>query len=174
MAEISTWSALIRLTATTVNRFLPNRVLRWRWPDQRIVQAIHAVHYEQWPRFYVRQERDLPELQYVGFNLFNLSPLRFWLVGADLRVTVDSSEWLTYSQRLPSETPMPPYGRSGLQFARPLTSTQAQRLREYPCDWVPIRIGGYLIFRSSLGEIRKEIHSDVVATIDRQSRSGLR
>lgn len=109
----------------------------------------------------------LQRLEFVGFNLFNFTPFKLSIVGVDLRVSVDSREWMTHSQRLPSEIPLPAYGRSGYYFRKPLSETQARRLREHSRDWVQIRIGGHLVLKSILGELRKEIHSDVVATIDR-------
>jgi hypothetical protein len=167
MTELSSWSELGRWTWTLARNGLPERMLRWAWKDQKILLAIHVVHFEQWPRFYVRQDREPPQLAIVGFNLFNHTPFNLSVVGVDLRVSVDSREWLTYSQRLPSEILMDAWARSGMHFAQPLTEAQTRRLREYPYDWVQIRIGGHLILKSVFGELRKEIHSDVVATIDR-------
>lgn len=174
MAELSSWSELGRWIWTLIRKGLPQRVLRWAWKDQQILHSIHAVHYEQWPRFSVREDREPPQLEYVGFNLFNLTPFSFSIVGVDLRVSVESREWLTYSQRLPSEIPMAAWYRSGMHFARPLSDSQARRMREYPYDWVQIRISGHLILKSIFGELRKEIHSDVVATIDRDEHLRVR
>lgn len=87
-----------------------------------------------------------------------------------MRVSIDSREWARVEQRLPTEIPVPALGRSGYSFKRQITEAQAGRLRNYPDDWVQIRIGGYLVLRSIFGELRKEIHSDVIATIDRDER----
>lgn len=167
MAELSSWSELGRWTWAIVRRGLPERVLRWAWKDQDILHSIFAVHFEQWPRFHVREDYEPPELNLIGFNLFNFTALKLTIVGVDLRVSVDSREWLTHSLRLPSEIPVPSFGRSGYHFKNPLTEAQPRRLREHRWDWVQIRIGGHLVLKSTLGELRKEIHSDVIATIDR-------
>jgi hypothetical protein len=167
MAEISSWSELGRWTWTIVRRGMPERVLRWAWKDKDILLSVSVVHFEQWPRFHVRDDYEPPELSLVGFNLFNFTPFKLAIVGVDLRVSIDSREWLTQSQRLPSEIPIPAFGRSGYHFTKPISENQAKRLREHRGDWVQIRIGGHLVLKSTLGELRKEIHSDVVATIDR-------
>lgn len=167
MTELASWGEFGRWTWALVKKGLPERMLRLAWKDSEVLLAISTVHVEQWPRFYVRNDREPPELDIVGFNLFNFTPFKLAIVGVDLRVSVDSREWLTHSQRLPYEIAVPAFGHSGYHFKRPLSEGQAKKLRESSCDWVQIRVGGYLVLKSIFGELRKEIHSDVVATIDR-------
>lgn len=170
MADLSSWSELGRWIWMLVRKGLPERALRLAWKDERILLAISTVHFEQWPRFYVRLDREPPELDAIGLNLFNLTPFEFSIVGVELRISIDGREWLTNSQRLSSEIRMPALGRSGYYFKRHLSESQARKLREHRDDWVQIRIDGYLVLKSIFGELRKEVHSDVVATIDRGER----
>jgi hypothetical protein len=146
---------------------IPDRILRWAWSDQELLGAIQVFHFDQAPHFYVQSNRE-PELNLAGFNVFNFSPFKLAIVGADLRISVDSREWLTYSQRLPTEILMPPYARSGFHFTRQLSDTLVKRLREYPSDWTRIRVQGDMFVKSIFGELRKNIHADVVAIIERK------
>lgn len=166
MAELSSWTELGRWTWVLVRKGLPQRLLRLAWKNQQILQSIHVVHYEQWPRFYLGKSWDPPQLDLIGFNLFNYTPFALSIVGVDLRVSIDSREWLSQSQRLPSEIPLPAFGRSGYHFKHGISESQAQKLRERPSDWVQVSIDGHLILKSIFGELRREIHSAVVATID--------
>jgi len=170
MPDASTWSELARWSVTLGKKALPERVLRWAWTDKKLLGAIDAFHFDQAPHFFVQTDRHIAELQYVGFNLFNFSPFKLAIVGLDLRIYVDSQEWFTPRERLPTETPMAPYARSGFHVKQTLNESQAKRLREYPSEWTPIRIQGHVIIKSVLGELRKEIHSDVTALIDRDHR----
>lgn len=70
------WSELGRWTWTLFRRVLPERLLRSMWKNEEVLSAISVVHWEQWPRFYVRQDREPPELDIVGFNLFNLNAIQ--------------------------------------------------------------------------------------------------
>lgn len=167
MPEFSSWSEAGRWLWALIQKGLPKRILRLAWKDQRILEAIHVVHFEQWPRFYVRQDREPPLLEYVGFNLFNLTPFNLSIVGVDVRISVESREWLIYSQRLASKTAMAAWSRSGFYFSRPLGESQVRRLRAHQPDWLQIRVDGHVVLESIFGEMRKEIRSDVVATIDR-------
>ncbi len=169
MTEPSSWSVVLKWVATLVKKALPDRILRWAWPNQKLLQAIEVFHFDQAPRFYVRSERGTHQLHIVGFNVFNFSPFKLAIVGADLRVLVDDREWFTYSQRMPTETPMAPYARSGFHFALALSESQTKRLREYPDEWTRIRVSGDMIVKSTFGELRKEILSDIVALIDRDN-----
>jgi hypothetical protein len=167
MAEPAAWSELARWSVTLCKKALPERLLRWTWSDKKLLDAIHAFHFDQTPRFYVQTDRQPSELQYVGFNLFNFSPFKLAIVGLDLRIYIDSQEWFQHRERLPTETPMGPYARSGFQFKQNLIEWQSKRLREYSAEWTTIRIQGHVIIKSIFGDLRKEIHADVTALIDR-------
>ncbi len=167
MADSFIWSEVGRWIWGAVRNRLPQRLLRWAWSDQEITNSTHIVHFEQWPRFHVRAEREPPVLEGVGFNLFNFTPFRFLIVGADLRVSVDGYEWITQRERLPSAIPVEALSRSGYYFKHVLSESQARKLRERQDPLAQIRIGGHLVLKGVFGELRKEIHSDVVATIDR-------
>lgn len=167
MTELSSWTELGRWTWTLVRKGLPQRILRWAWKDPKLLQSIYVVHYEQWPRFQLGKSWDPPQLEIIGFNLFNHTPFALSIVGVDLHVSVDSCEWFSQSQRLPSKISMPAFARSAYHFKHAISESRAQKLRERSSDWVQVRIGGHLIIRSVFGELRKEIYSDVVATINR-------
>ncbi len=170
MTEPSSWSVALKWVVTLIKKALPDRLLRWAWSNQKLLQAIEVFPFDQAPRFYVRSERGTYELHIVGFNVFNFSPFKLAIVGADLQVLVDDQEWLTYKQRIPTEIPMTPYARSGFHFALPLSESQVKRLREYRYDWTRIRVRGDMIVKSTFGELRKAILSDIVALIDRDDQ----
>lgn len=166
MTEIATWTTFGRWLISLA-RFIPDRVLRWVWSRERMLRAIEVFHFEQSPRFYVRPERGVAELSSIGFNVSNFSPFSPTLVGAELTLTMDGRELCEYRSRFASEIPVTPYARSGFHFRHVLTDSLATQLRAYPSAWTIIRINGALIIRSIFGEMRKEIHSDIVAVIDR-------
>jgi hypothetical protein len=134
------------------------------------LQAIEVFAFDQAPRFYIRSDRAVHELHIVGFNVFNLSPFRLAIVGAELQIVLDGQDWLAYRQRLPTEIPAAPYARSGFHFALSLSAPQTQQLRDYPYDWVLIRVRGGMIVKCTFGELRKEINADIVGIIDRDPR----
>jgi len=171
VTEPTSWGALLKWAATLMKKMLPERILRRAWPNQKLLAAVEVFAFDQAPRFYVRSERVQHELHLVGFNVFNFSPFKLTIVGADLEILIDSQGWLTYRQRLPTEIAMPPYARSGFQFDLPLNASQIQQLRDYPCDWAHIRVRGGMIVKGIFGELRKDIHADVVAIIDRDPRA---
>ncbi len=160
---------MLKWAGTLVKKALPDFILRRFWSNQQLLQAIEVFSFDQAPRFYVRSERAQHELHIVGFNVFNLSPFKLAIVGADLQIVVDGQDWLAYRQRMPSEILMTPYARSGFHFALPLSESQTQQLRAYPCDWTLIRVRGGMIVKGVFGELRKEINADIVALIDRDA-----
>ena len=171
MAEPSFWSALLKWVATLIRKMLPERLLRLAWPNQKLLAAIEVFSFDQAPRFYVRSERPQHELHIVGFNVFNFSPFKLAIVGAELQIVLDSQTFLAYRQRLPTETPIAPYARGGFHFALLLNESQTQQLRAYPCDWTLIRVRGDMIVKGLFGELRKPINADIVAVIDRDVRA---
>lgn len=62
MADLSWWSELARWIWMFVKKALPERVLRWAWKETELLPSIFTVHFEQWPRFYVRDDREPPEV----------------------------------------------------------------------------------------------------------------
>lgn len=163
---------MLKWAGTLFKKALPDFILRRFWSNQQLLQAIEVFHFDQAPRFFVRSERGTHELQTVGFNVFNFSPFKLAIVGADLEIVIDGQGWLTYRQRLPTEIPMTPYARSGFHFPLPLSEAQVERLRKYPNEWTYIRIRGGMIVKCIFGELRKDIHCDVVALIDRDQPHG--
>jgi hypothetical protein len=85
---------------------VPDRILRWRWPRERLLRAIEVFRFEQAPRFYVRTGRLSGELSMVGFNVLNLSSFKLALVGADLQISLDSRDF--YWMLTPNLAPSPP------------------------------------------------------------------
>ena len=161
---------MLKWAGTLFKKALPDFILRSFWSNQQLLQAIEAFHFDQAPRFFVRAERSMHELQTVGFNVFNFSPFKLTIVGADLEIVIDGQGWLTYRQRLPTEIPMAPYARSGFHVPLTLSESQVERLRKYPNEWASIRVRGGMIVKCIFGELRKDIHSDVIALIDRDPR----
>jgi len=166
MTEVATWTTLGR-GLLSLARFIPDRVLRWAWSRERLLRAIEVFHFEQSPRFWVAPERGSAELSLVGFNVFNFSPFAPTLVGAELTVAMDGRELFEYRSRFASEIRMAPYARSGFHFKHVVGESLTTQLRAYPSAWTIIRINGTLILRSIYGELRKDIHSDIAAPIER-------
>jgi hypothetical protein len=166
--ELSSWPELLRWVWTALRRWLPQRILARFWSKEKILDHVHLVHFEQAPRFCVEPGREPTELSFAGFNLFNQTPLKLQIVAADLRISVYHEEWLRYRERFPSVTQVEPFARSGFHIEQSLLSaSQVQKLRECADDWLHIDIRGTVFLQSALGELRKDVHSTVVAVVDR-------
>lgn len=167
MADAFTWSDLTRWLVSLGRRALPDRVLRMAWSSAELLRAVELFHFSQSPHFYVRTTRDNPQLRNAGFNVFNLTPFKLAIVGAQVRVSIDSRDLFDYEQRFAAEIPVAPYARGGFLIRHTLTESQAGRVRSYTDPYARIRIDGSMILRTPFGELRKELSADVVAPIDR-------
>jgi hypothetical protein len=166
--ELASWPELLRWGWTGLRRWLPQRVLSWSWSKEKVLQHVHLVHFESAPRFQVASDREPTELSFAGFNLFNHTPFKLQIVAADLRVSVFREEWIRYRERFPSAIPAEPFARSGFHVEQSLISpTQAEKLRSCSHEWLHIDIRGTVILLSTFGELRKDVHSTIVAIIDR-------
>jgi hypothetical protein len=168
MPEVVSFDAL-RWTAKAAANWLPERILRWRWNDHRVLSSLHVMHFQQTPTFHVRSDRLAPQLETLGFTLFNLTPLRLRVVGADIRISVDSTDWLTYDQRLVSPCHLSPWGIGGFHFKRDLATWHVETIRRNALDWIPVRLMGTIVLESVFGELRKDVHAAITATIDRDT-----
>jgi hypothetical protein len=166
MADAFSWGDMLRWLVS-LGRVLPDRILRWAWSKEKFLGRVELFHFSQSPYFFVRKERGNQEIQGAGFNLLNFTPFKFVIVGLDVRISVDSQDLVRYERRFASEIQVPAYGRSGFMFPRELSDSQAARMRSYPNPYVRIRIWGDAILRTPLGEQRKPVEAEVVATIDR-------
>lgn len=166
--ELASWPELLRWSWTALRRWLPQRILSWSWSREKVLQHIHLVHFESAPRFQVAPSREPTELSFAGFNLFNHTPFKLQIVAADLRVSVYHEEWLRYRERFPSAIPIEPFARSGFHVEQSLlTTSQAEKLRDCSAEWLHIDIRGTVFLLSVFGELRKDVHSTIVAVIDR-------
>lgn len=167
MADPFTWTDLLRWLTSLGRRALPNRVLRLAWWREKLLASIELFHFNQAPHFYLNPDRGNPELLGIGFNVFNFTPFKIVIVGVQLRLSIDSRDFLIHEQRFPAEASVPPHGRGGF-FIRPiLNEAQAARVRAYPTEWARVRVDGVMIVRTPYGELRKESMAVVVALIDR-------
>ena len=166
MADAFTWGQVGRL-CTSAARFIPDRLMRWVYPRQRILDRVEAFHFDQAPRFFIRRDRDQPELQVVGFNMFNFTPLDLKLVGADVRLSIDSREFCRLDKRFPAEIDLQHYARGGFNLPVPLAEGIVGRLRRDRRECVNLSVTGHVILSGPYGEQSKPINAAVVATIDR-------
>jgi hypothetical protein len=148
-------------------RALPDRVLRMAWSNTELLGAVEVFHFSQSPYFYVRTARDNPQFQNAGFNVFNLKPFKLVIVGAQVRVSIDSRDLFAYEQRFAAEIPVAPYARGGFLIRHTLADNQAARVRNYEGSYARIRIDGSMILRTPFGELCKKLSTDVVVPIDR-------
>lgn len=114
----------------------------------------------------MRSDRVTPELNGGGFNVFNWSPFKLAIVWFDLRISIDSREIHKCKSRLPSETAVPPYARSGFYYEWELTDKQVDFVRDYGRDCIRINVAGHMIVRTVYVELRKQIQSNVLADIN--------
>jgi hypothetical protein len=167
MIESVASNDIIRWTLSVVRKRLPERLIMAGWPHKKLLSKLEVFAFDQAPRFYVRPERGYAELSLIGFNVFNFTPFNLAIVGADLRLSVNSCEWFTYATRFPQAVIVPPYQRSGFHFNQAVSDAQAARLRDGADDWVTVRVSGAAIVRFRSHELRKEICADLTTIVDR-------
>lgn len=146
---------------------IPKRLLRWRWPTQKLLAAIVVVPEGQPPQFYVNANRPSHAFEYMSFHVFNLSPLPLALVGAELELVINSTTLLKTEERFASEIVVLPNSHGGFPVNRALSEQQSRSVHAVQGDWVRIRLRGNVIVKSLFGEQRKDVHADVVASIER-------
>lgn len=167
MAQPFSWMDLGRWLFS-FRRVLPDRVLRWAWSDEQLLARIRAFPVAQPPpHFYVRIDRENPELMHLGFHVLNLTPFTLSIVAASAQVTLDSRELFVHGQRFVTEVPLPAYETGTFHIRHRLTDPQADRLRGYPQTSARLRMEGGMILRTPFGERRKPISCDLDARIDR-------
>ena len=167
MAELATWSELGRWMWILSQRLIPNRILRLVWKKEEVLAAIQFSHFDSAPCFLIFEDRPNSELSVAGFNLFNLTPFNFDIVGIDLRVTINSVEFLKCQKRFPTSTRVAPYSRSGFYYDESLSGSQVDALHRHTEQAVRIRTTGAVILDSVFGELRKDVDAAVLAEINK-------
>lgn len=171
---VAGWQTVGSWVTRSVAQALPARLVKLRWSESRLLSRIELFHFSQGPQFQVRSHIVNPELSGGGFNLFNFSPFAFSIVALDLRLSVGSREFSKYKLRLPEEIPVQPQSRSGFLYEWPLTGPALTYVQQYSRDDLWLRIQGHLIIKSSVfGELKKDVHGDVLADIDRDQHPQL-
>ena len=166
--EISAGRELARVGIRQVLRATPQWVLRLAYPKAQAVERIRVEASAQGANFWVGENRLVPEFSAGGLTVWNRTPLKLYLVGADLRVVVSSQEWLRYEKRFPSISEILPEDIGGFHLTMPIESSGLlTQIRTYPRDWVRMDIRGCLVFHSVYGEVKKELHTTMMGIIDR-------
>lgn len=168
MPELTTWwTTAGKEVINLAVRGIPQRFLRWRWPDPKLLGAITIFADAQPAIFYVDEARSSHDLECMNFRVLNLSPLQLALVGAELEIQINSTTLLTSNGRFATEIPLMPFALGGFPFRQTLSERQSQTLREVNGNSVRIRVTGKVIVKSPFGEHRKDLHADVAASIVR-------
>lgn len=163
----ASWATAGKDVLNVVIRGMPQRFLRWRWPVQKLLDAIQVLPEAQPSRFYIGEDRSSHDFEQMQFHIFNLSPLQLSLVGAEIEVMLNSKTFLRSDDRFPVQSDLKPFSRGGFPFRKALSEQQSQTLQREKGDLVFIRITGNVIVKSPFGEHRKNLHADVVASIGR-------
>lgn len=167
MSEPFSWLDLGRWLLG-LRRVLPDRVLRWIWSDQKLLEKIEAFPVAQPPpHLFVRTDRENPELRHLAFRVFNRTPFALGIVAVSAKVVLDSRELFSDDHRFSSEISLPPYGMGVIPIGHSLTEPQANRLRGYAYTSARIFVEGGMILRTPFGERQKALSCDVDARIDR-------
>ena len=167
MAELATWRTVGTWITKHILQWLPDRLLRLVWSQERLLAKIELFHFNSAPQFQVRSNRLTAELSGGGFNVFNWSPFKLTIVAVDLRISINSQEFHRYDKRFASEIQVQPFARSGFYYEWALKDSHVRHVREFPKDCARIRVEGHMIIRTVFGELRKKFQSDVLADIDR-------
>lgn len=167
MADPFSWTDLGRWLFS-LRRVLPDRALRWAWSEDQLLARIRAFPAaEPPPHFFVRTDRENPELTHLGFHVLNLTPFTLGIVAASGKVMIESRELFFHEHRFTTELPLPAYETATFHIRHSMTEPQADRLRGYPYTSARLRMDGGMILRTPFGEIRKPLSCDLDARIDR-------
>lgn len=167
MADLFSWTDLGRWLFS-FRRALPDRLLRSVWSEDQLLAQIRVFPASEPPaHFFVRVDRENPELTLLAFHVVNLTPFRLGIVAATGTVTLDSRELFVHEQRFATEVPLPPYGLASFHVRHPLTEPQADRLRRYTDTSARFRMEGGMFLRTPFGEHRKPVSCDMDARIVR-------
>lgn len=167
MADAFSWMDLGRWLYS-LRRALPDRLLRWAWSDEQLLSKIQTFAVAQPPPyFFVRTEREHPELTSLGFHVVMFTPFTLAIVAASTRVILNSPDLFVHDQRFVTEVPLPAYIVGAFHICHSLTGAQAHRLRAYPRTSARLRMEGGMTLRTPFGERRKPISCDLDARIDR-------
>lgn len=168
MAEpAAAWTSVARELANVVIRGVPQRFLRWRWAVPKLLGALTIIADPQPPMFCIGKDLPSHDLEGMTFHVFNFSPLRLALVGAELDVTIHSTGLLVSNERFATGIPLEPISRGGFPFRKTLNERQSQMVMQEKGDFVRTRVTGNVIVKSPFGEHRKELHADVVVSLVR-------
>lgn len=167
MADTFSWTDLGRWLYS-LRRVLPDRMLRWAWSEQQLLAQVQILPMAQPPpHFFVRVDRENPELTHLGFHVLNFTPFKVAVVAASGKVILESRDLFFHEQRFATEVQLPPNGSAAFHIRHSLTEPQAERLRKYPQTSARLRMDGGIILRTPLGEFRKPLSCDLDARIDR-------
>ena len=167
MADLFSWTDFGRWLFS-FRRALPDRLLRWVWSEDQLLAQIRVFPAAEPPaHFFVRVDRENPELTHLAFHVVNLTPFGLGIVAATGTVTLDSRELFVHEQRFATEVPLPPYGLASFHVRHPLTEPQADRLRRYSDTSARFRMEGGMFLRTPFGERRKPVSCDMDARIVR-------
>ena len=155
MPDPFTWSDLGRWLFS-FRRLVPDKVLRWAWSESELLAQIRVVTAaEPPPQFFVRPDRENPELTHLDFHVFNITPFKLAIVATAGSVMLDSREIFHHEQRLATEVPLPPNGSARFRIRHTLTEPQAGRLRSYASTSARIQLqNGGIYLRTPFGELR--------------------
>ena len=167
MADLFSWADMGRWLLS-LRRVLPDRTLRWVWSQEELLAKVRVfTAAEPPPHFFVRVDREHPELAHLAFHVVNHTPFKLGIVAATGTLTLESRELFTHQQRFITEVQLPPFDTATFGIRHTLTEAQAQRLRAYPFSSARIMMQGGMILRTPLGECRKGLSCDLDARIDR-------
>ncbi len=167
MADPFSWSDMGRWLFS-LRRVFPDRLLRWVWSQDDLLAKVRIfTAAEPPPHFFVRVNRENPELTHLAFHVSNLTPFKLGIVAASGTLTLESRELFAHEQRFVTEVQLPPFETATFGIRHTLTEAQAQRLRSYPLSSARIMMQGSIFLRTPFGECRKPLSCDLDARIDR-------
>ncbi len=167
MADPFTWADFGRWLLG-FRRVFPDRVLRLVWSQDELLGNVRVLtSAEPPPQFFVRLDRENPELTHLAFHVLNLTPFKLGIVAVSGTLTLESRELFTHEQRFVTEAILRPFETASFGIQHTLTEAQAQRLRSYPLSSARIMMQGSIILRTPFGECWKPFSCDLDARIDR-------
>ena len=103
---------------------LPDRVLRLAWSQEQLLAQVRILTAaEPPPHFFVRVDRENPELTHLAFHSVNLTPFKLSIVAVSGTVSLDSRNLFTHEQRLTTEIPLPPFAIAAFGIRHSLTES---------------------------------------------------
>lgn len=144
-----------------LRRLMPGVILRTFISREKFLASVEIAHFNQGAFFVTDIEDAGREIHGLGFSILNFTPFEFTIVGASIRIVLNSIDLQRFEQRFPSSLPVTAYSRSGFYIQQELSEFARTRLKKCTGGFTYLSLRGYVYLQTPYGELQKEVTADV-------------